>query len=295
MKSGGGFEPSAHRWRVLSDTRAELGEGPLWSSRRGSLFWVDVLQAHLYEWSPGQEETRRYQLGDLVGWIIECRSDDRFIVGLRTGFAELRLNPLQVTPLVSPDPAAKRTRMNDARADARGRIFAGTMAVAADQPIGNFYRLDPDGTLTLLDSGYTVPNGPAFSREGRILYHTDSAKGLIYRFPVRDDGALGQRSVFLEFPADWGKPDGMTVDADDHLWVAHWGGSCVSRFAPTGARVETLALPTPQITSCTFGGADLERLFVTSAAVGRPEDPLAGALFEVEVAVRGVPAQTFGI
>lgn len=284
----------AHRWRVLGDTRAELGEGPLWSPRRATLFWVDVLNGRLYEWNPGQEETRDYQLGDLVGWIIECRSDDRFVVGLRTGFAELRLNPLQVSPLVSPEPAGRRTRMNDARADARGRIFAGTMPLAADRPIGNFYRLDPDGTLTFLDSGYTVPNGPAFSRDGRTLYHTESALGLIYRFPVRDDGTLGPRSVFLEFPTDWGKPDGMTVDADDHLWVAQWGASCVGRFAPTGARVAQVTLPTPQVTSCAFGGASLERLFVTSAAVGRPDDPLAGALFEVEIAVRGVAAQTFG-
>lgn len=230
----------------------------------------------------------------MVGWIIECRSSDQFVVGLRTGFAELRLEPLQVTPLASPEPAHKRMRLNDAKADRRGSIFAGTMPIAADKPAGNLYRLDPDGVIVLLDSGYTIPNGPAFSSDGRLLYHTDSACGLIFRFSVNEDGTLGPRSVFLEFPPTWGKPDGMTVDAEDHLWVAQWGASCVSRFAPTGERIDTVVLPTPQISSCAFGGAALRRLFVTSAAVGRPEDPLAGALFEVDVGVHGSAPHTFG-
>ena len=160
-------------------------------------------------------------------------------------------------------------------------------------PIGSLYRLDPDGTIALLDSGYTIPNGPAFSNDGRLLYHSDSARGLIFRSPVNDDGTLGPCSVFLDFPPAWGKPDGMTVDVEDHLWVAQWGASCVSRFAPTGDRVETVLLPTPQVSSCTFGGAELDRLFVTSAAVGRHEDPLAGALFEVSVGIHGSAPHTF--
>jgi D-xylonolactonase len=280
-------------WRVLGSTRTELGEGPMWSSRRESLFWVDILRNTIHECSPATSGTRHYRLPEMVGWIIECRSEDRFIVGLRTGFAQLRLDPLHIELLGSPS-SVTNTRLNDGKADARGRIFAATMAATADEPLGNLYRLDPDGSIRLVDPGYTIPNGPAFSNDGRLLYHTDSACGLIYRFPLNDDGTLGSRSVFLEFPPEWGKPDGMTIDADDHLWVAHWGTSCVSRFTPGGERTTRVLLPTPQITSCAFGGPEFDRLFVTSAAVDRHADPLAGALFEVDVDARGGAPHTFG-
>jgi xylono-1,5-lactonase len=282
----------ADRWTVVDDTRTQLGEGPLWSPRRNALFWVDILRHTIHE-RGAQSPTRHHVLPDLVTWIIECRSEGQFIVGLGAGFAALRLDPLRVTPLRTPDPSRGGLRMNDAQADARGRIYAGTMAVAADEPVGNLYRLDPDGDLTLVDSGYTIPNGPALSHDGRLLYHTDSARGLIFRFAVGDDGSLGAGSVFLEFPPEWGKPDGMTIDVEDHLWVAHWGTSCVSRFAPDGRRSVTVALPTAQITSCTFGGESLDRLYVTSAAVGRPQDTLAGALFEVDVGMQGPVPHTF--
>ena len=282
------------RWSVVNGVRTELGEGPLWSPRRGSLFWVDILKHTIHEWTPGLTKVRNYPMPDLVAWIIECRSDDRFIIGLGNGVADLQLQPQQVNPLLHLESPGTPTRVNDAKADMHGSIFAGTMAIAADAPIGNLYRLNPTGEIVLLDSGYTIPNGPAFSNDGRLLYHTDSARGLIFRFPVNDDGTLGPRTVFLEFPGSWGKPDGMTVDAEDHLWVAQWGCSCVSRISPSAKRVDAVILPTPQITSCAFGGTALNRLFVTSAAVGRPEDPLAGALFELDVGVHGPPPFRFG-
>jgi xylono-1,5-lactonase len=289
----GARQAVAHRWSVIGDTRTELGEGPLWSPRRGSLFWVDILGHTLHEWTPGGSEIRRYPMPDLIAWIIECESEGRFIIGLGSGFAELQLQPRQLRPLICPEPTRAPMRVNDAKASARGSIFAGTMALAADAPIGSLYRLDPRGELCVVDTGYTIPNGPAFSSNGRLLYHTDSARGLIFRFPLHDDGSLGARSVFLEFSAAWGKPDGMTVDAEDNLWVAHWGGSCVSRFSPAGKRIDTVGLPTPQITSCAFGGPELNRLLVTSAAIGRSEDPLAGALFEIEVGVHGLAPHRF--
>lgn len=281
-------------WSVVHGPRTELGEGPLWSPRRRSLFWVDILKHSIHEWTPGESEVRNYLMPDFVAWIIECRSDNRFMIGLGNRIAELQLQPQQVKPLLVLEGEGAPTRLNDAKADVHGSIFAGTMAIAADAPIGNLYRLDPGGEAVLLDTGYTIPNGPAFSNDGRFLYHTDSARALIFRFPVNDDGSLGPRTVFLQFPESWGKPDGMTTDAEDHLWVAQWGGACVSRFSPSGVRTNTVMLPTPQITSCVFGGTELNRLFVTSAAVGRPGDSLAGALFELDVGVRGPAPCRFG-
>ena len=274
--------------------RDQLGEGPVWSARDGALYWVDILRQKLHRLRLNDGTTRSWTIPDLIGWVIERRHQPGFIAGLRSGFAELDLDPFAIRPLARPAMHLSGSRFNDAKADSAGRIYAGSMSMAADQPTGCLYRLDPNGDMTVLDKGYTIANGPAFSRDERYLYHTDSARRLIYRFEVREGGALGERRSFVTFPENWGKPDGMTVDTEDHLWVAHWDGARVSRFAPDGSLQRSIDLPTPQITSCAFAGPALDRMFVTSAATGREDDLHAGSLFEVDPGVRGLAPQTFG-
>ena len=167
------------------------------------------------------------------------------------------------------------------------------MDAAIEADTGALYRLDPDFSLSKHDEGYRVTNGPAFTRDGRTLYHNDTAKRVVYAFPLHADGSLGERRVFIRFRDEWGHPDGMTVDAEDGLWIAHWGGGRVSRFTPEGELDRSITLPASQITSCVFGGTDLDRLFVTSAADRRDHEPHAGKLFEVEPRVRGVPQPRF--
>src|SRR6266850_255460 len=158
---------------------------------------------------------------------------------------------------------------------------------------GSLYRLDPVRTVKRLDTGYLVANGPALSFDERWLFHADSGRGCVYRFPLQSDGSLGARSVFIQFEQNWGRPDGMTVDAEDHLWVAHWGGSRVSRFTPDGTLDRAIWLPVSQVTSCVFGGPRLNRMFVTSAAIDRDDEPLSGSLFEVDPDTTGVPSRDF--
>jgi sugar lactone lactonase YvrE len=230
---------------------------------------------------------------EMIGWVIERRHKPGFIAGLRSGFAELQLDPFHVRLIARPEPDLPDNRLNDAKADSAGRIYAGSMPVAADQPTGAFYRFDADRSITRLDSGYVIANGPAFSCDERYLFHTDSARRTVFRFAVRADGSLGERRIFIQFPEGWGQPDGMTVDADDHLWVAHWGGARVSRFAPDASLQHSIALPTPQVTSCTFAGPRFDQMFVTTAAVGRNDDVFAGKVFEVDPRTRGLAAHDF--
>jgi sugar lactone lactonase YvrE len=114
------------------------------------------------------------------------------------------------------------------------------------------------------------------------MYHTDSGRRTVYRFEMSAIGELGARTPFLTFPLGWGAPDGMTVDREGHLWIAHWDGGRISRFSPSGDQIFECMLPASQITNCAFAGDKLDRLFVTSAAIGKPDEPLAGALFEVD-------------
>ena len=283
-------------WRVVErdgvvDT---LGEGLLWSPREGAVYWTDILAPALNRLTLATGEVRRWPMPEMIGWVIERRNAPGLIAGFRSGFAELTLDPVEITPIRDPEPHLPQNRLNDAKADAWGRIWAGTMPVAIDAPSGGLHMLDTDRSVRQVDSGYTVANGPAISPDGRWLYHTDTIARTIYRFPLSQTG-VGVREVFIRFEPGWGNPDGMTVDSDGGLWVGCWGGACVRRFMPDGAHDRSIALPASQITNVCFAGAALDRMFVTSAADGLTDEPLGGALFEVEGhGVSGLAPGQFG-
>jgi sugar lactone lactonase YvrE len=205
----------------------------------------------------------------------------------------LGLEPLSITPLARPEPDLPGNRLNDAKADARGCIWAGTLPMGADGQQGSLYRLDPKGRVTCEDRGYLIANGPAMSPDGRYLYHNDSRLGFVYRFELDDDGTLRNRCVFLRFRPDEGIPDGMTVDSTGALWIALWGRARVSRYTADGHFDRSVQLPASQITNCAFGGPALDRMFVTSAAEGAESEALAGALFEIDPHVTGVAPNLF--
>jgi D-xylonolactonase len=150
----------------------------------------------------------------------------------------------------------------------------------------------------MVDTGYRVTNGPAFSLDGRTIYHSDSALQRVYAFDLAEDGTAANRRIFAEFGDGEGYPDGMTVDAEDCLWIAFWDGWCLRRLSPAGARLAELPVPVQRPTSCTFGGAGLDRLFVTSARRGLTEaaleaQPCAGGVFMTVPDVKGVPETPF--
>lgn len=279
--------------RIIPRDRHDLlGEGLLWSPRQNAVFWVDILGRTLNRLTLADDRVTDWDLPEMTGWVIERRGRPGFIAGLRSGFAALDLDPLTIEPIASPEPQLPQNRLNDAKADPQGRIFAGSMPVALDAPSGNLHRLDPDGSVTCLDTGYTVANGPAISPDGKWLFHTDSFPGCIYRFALHADGSLGPRQLFRQFGTGEGKPDGMTFDAAGGLWVAEWGAGRVSRFTPDGRRDRHIDLPASQTSNVVFAGARLDRMFVTSAADG-VDEPHGGALFEVDPGCTGLAPHEF--
>lgn len=271
-----------------------LGEGLMWCARRNAVFWVDVLAPALRCYHLDSGQLTRWAMPEPVGWIIERAGRDDFVVGLKSGFAALRLEPLTITRIGSPEPDRPHNRLNDAKVDHAGRIWAGSKDEREpEQPIGALYRLDPGFAWSRHDDHYLCTNGPTFSPDGQTLYHTDSFARTVFAFDLGDDGQLQNKRSFIRFQDSWGYPDGMTTDAAGFLWIAHWGGGRVSRIAPDGTLAESIALPASQITNCAFAGAELDRLFVTSAAVGTSNEPLAGALFELRPGVRGLTPTPF--
>ncbi|KKW93915.1 SMP-30/gluconolactonase/LRE family protein [Sphingobium chungbukense] len=280
-------------WRKIErEWRDMLGEGTLWSARENAVYWTDILAPALNRLSLDDGAMQRWTMPAPLGWVAE-RAEGGFIGGFQDGFARIALDPLVITPLGDPEPHLPGSRMNDGKADASGAIWCGTMDMAEEQDVGALYRFDPDGRWELMDSGYRVPNGPAFSPCGRWLYHSDTARRVMYRFARKADGGLSDRQPFIRFAEEDGYPDGMTVDAEGHLWVAHWGGGRVSRFTPDGMLDRSITLPARQVTNICFAGETLDRMFVSSAAVGLPESEYDGALFELFPGVQGLPTCQF--
>ena len=285
---------SAGEYRVVDRaTRDVLGEGPTWSARRNAILWVDILAPALRSLDLNSGVVSSWEMPEKIGWALECAANDRLIIGLKSGVARFDLDTLAIERIGELEPDRPHNRLNDAKVDAAGRIWAGTMDDRELEATGALYRVDPGFTWSRHDDGYRVTNGPTFSVDGKTMYHTDSFNYTVFAFDLMSDGTLGNKRLFVRFEDAWGYPDGMCTDADDGVWIAHWGGGRVSRFLPNGRLDRSVALPASQITSCTFGGDGLDRMFVTSAAVGKTHEPLAGALFEVEPGVRGVAPHLF--
>jgi sugar lactone lactonase YvrE len=279
----------------IADVRAVLGEGPVWDAREQALYWVDIPQKRVFRWSEDRG-SRTIPVSHHICSLLP-RAAGGFIGGGYDGFLEIAAD-LAVTVIADPEPDLPANRFNDGKVDRSGRFWAGTMDRHEREASGSLYRMDPDRRWSRIDSFYRVTNGPAFSRDGRTMYHTDSARQTVYAFDLAEDGAASNRRVHLRFGEGDGYPDGMTVDAEDCLWIAFWDGWCVRRFSPAGERIAELRVPAQRPTSCAFGGAKLDRLFITTASRDLSAEelgaqPYAGGLFMTSPGVTGIAEPLF--
>jgi sugar lactone lactonase YvrE len=277
---------------------AILGEGPLWSAADNTVYWVDIRGKKLNALRLADNSAQSWDMPDLIDWIVLRKSGGFLVAILRTVHA-LTLEPFSLTPLFTIEADKTDNRLNDAKVDAKGRLWTGTMHMPYKEKTAAFYRVDTDLSVHQVDAPYLCTNGPAFSKDGTRLYHNETSEGFVYAFDVLTDGSLSNRRVFTKFAAGLGSPDGLTTDAGDGVWVAHYDGGRISRYTPDGQLDFDIMIPAKQVTSLTFAGADLDRLFVTSAAQPPVDanDPHAGTLWEVPRTLlrghKGLPTNAF--
>ena len=279
------------------DARATIGEGTLYSPRDRAVYWVDIRGMLLFRLQLDSGGRQTWQFDEPIGWVVE-RNSGGLIAGLQSGLHHVSLEPFEITPLLNPEPDMPGNRMNDACVDNQGRIWAGTMGEAEVKPTGSLYRIDENLDCLRMDSGYVVSNGPVFSPAGDRLYHTDTLAGEIYEFDVDSAGQLADKRLFVHFAREDGFPDGMSVDEDGCLWVAHWGGGRITQFDAGGARLRSIELPVHNVSNVCFGGDSLERMFASTARKGLSAEqltnrPLGGGLFELDPGTRGLPQRGF--
>lgn len=273
---------------LVCDAGAQLGEGPWWDAARGRLLWVDIEGGLLHRFDPASGEDDVYAVGRRVSAAIP-RADGALVLVCQGGVHLLDERGGEqelLAPLDADDPSL---RTNDATSDAAGRLWIGTMALDARPGAGALYRLDPGGEPQLVLSGATVSNGTGWSPDGATMYYADTPLGRIDAFDFdAAEGTIANRRTFAEVRPP-GLPDGLCVDVEGGVWVALWEGGELRRYSADGELSAVVALPVPNVTSCCFGGASLDVLYVTTATGGDPEaPPHAGGLFRVEPGVRGL-------
>jgi sugar lactone lactonase YvrE len=274
---------------------AELGEGPVWDARSGRIAWVDILGRRVHLTDPLTGATESIETPLHVG-AIAARAKGGFVAALQDGFWVIGDGqPRRITTI--PE-ARSGLRFNDGKCDPAGRFWAGTMAYDEATGAAALYRLDADGRSTRVIDGVTISNGLDWSIDGTTMYYVDSPLHRIDAFDYEPStGEISNRRTAIQVAAEAGTPDGLTLDADGGIWVALWGGSAVHRYLD-GRLERVIKLPVSRPTSCAFGGADLDELYVTSAWEGlsdaeRRIQPLAGSLFRIRTGIRGLPARSY--
>ena len=284
---------------VVLDARAELGEGPRWDPGEQRLLWVDIMAGRVHAFRPDKGACRNVGVGKPVGALAGAR-DGSLVLAVADGFARLDFKSGATTMLAAVEADRPQNRMNDGACDPAGRFWAGTMALDESPGQGALYRLDPDLTVHTMVTSVTISNGIDWSLDGRRMYYVDSPTRRIDVFDLDgQSGGITNRRPFATIPAEAGIPDGLTVDADGFVWLALWGGAALRRYAPDGTLERTVPLPVSHPTSCAFGGAALDELYVTSArrplsVEERKREPEAGSLLRLRPGVKGRPANLFG-
>jgi sugar lactone lactonase YvrE len=278
--------------RVL-DCRAELAEGPVWDSRGGLLYWVNIKQREIHCFDPASGADRLWSTPTDVG-SIGLRRRGGMIVALKTGFFFFDPQSEEFTPVAEPEPDLPDNRFNDGKTDRQGRFWAGTLYDPDEtMPTGSLYRLDTDLSCHRMVEGIYASNGLAFSPDSTTAYYGDSRRRVVWAWDFDwADGTLRNRRVFVELHGSEGVPDGAAVDDDGGYWLTQPPAGRVVRYDPKGRIDRVIEMPVSQPTCVAFGGPRMDTLYITSATYRIPADklarePLAGAIFAIHPGVTG--------
>jgi xylono-1,5-lactonase len=291
---------------AVTPAGALLGEGLCWSTRRQALYWVDILGQRLMRLGWPSRDRAEWHFDETISTVAERANEPGLVVALRHHVAYFDPDSGTLQLLHEAQPHVAGNRFNDGKCDAQGRFWVGSMDIACQAPTGSLYCVTSPGPgqpsimACAWACRFPVVNGPAWSPDGRSMWLNDTARNFIHRCDVDPlSAAVSNPRVWMRFARGDGHPDGMTVDAEGRLWIAHWGGGCVTCHAgDDGRELARVELPTSNITNVAFGGPGMQTLFISSAATElsdaqRVQQPHAGAVFAVATDASGLAANRF--
>lgn len=279
----------------------KLGEAAIWHAASKRLLWIDLYDPKLFIHDPvkGDTEVRDIALKAPLGAIVATTNAKLLMVSHAGGLSTLNIKTGATKIFARPELDRDAIIYNDCKVDHFGRLWVGSSHAKESDPRGALWCVLPNGKCFLGDVGFAVSNGPAFSLDGKVMYFNDSAGKKTFAYDISPDDPMPRnRRVLISYTHEEGMPDGLTVDAEGNIWVAHWGGARITQFSNAGFRLRHVQVPAPHVTTVGFGGENLATLYVTTARDGMSPDalqlwPQSGDLFALKPGVYGVAEPLF--
>ncbi|MFK0094855.1 SMP-30/gluconolactonase/LRE family protein [Pseudomonas sp. NPDC090592] len=281
----------------VASTRADLGESLVWDERSSVLYFVDISGGRINCLTPGGELQTLYESAARIGALALTNqgnlifTEDASVGVFDTQARKVRQHSASVHPRAT-------YRFNDGACDPQGRFVTGLMDEAPSGNSGALFRFDGQLSDQVIHDDLALPTGIAWSQDGQTVYFVDSAARSIYRAEYLLEGRLGAVTLFAETPAELGRPDGLALDREGGLWVCQYNGSCLLRFDRHGRLTDQVLMPVPSPTSCCFGGAGMNTLYISTARFGMSAEDLhhypdAGDLYAIRPEFGGVARHCF--
>jgi len=288
------------RARLLIDAKSQLGEGAIWNNIEKKLYWIDIEGKLFNVFDPLTNINKSYDTLKRIGTVVPVDAS-QVLVALEDGLAAINLANGSITYLLDTDiHLTHNKRFNDGKCDHEGRLWVGTYSMSGIKGVSALYCITDSFDMEEKISDVSISNGIAWNEDGSLMYYIDTPTGQVVQYDFdRKSGNIANKKTIITIPKEQGEPDGMTIDSDGMLWVALWDGFGVGRFNPlTGEMIQKIDVPVPKVTSCAFGGDNLDILYITSARVEMTEDelekyPLSGGLFMAKTSAKGVVAHHF--
>lgn len=277
----------------------ELGEGAFWNYKTQELYWVDILGKKFYIYNPSTKLNTSFIMPSRIGTVVP-QTDSTAVVALEDGIYIQHTKNGSLTKLSNVEGNITENRFNDGKCDPNGNLWVGSMHLAEKESKAKLYKITPNGTATTMLENITISNGIVWTKDAKTMYYIDTptAKIRAFNFDV-ETSTISNERVAVEVSSSLGFPDGMAIDENDNLWVGMWNGNAVVCFNPkTGEVINRIEVPAHNVTSCAFGGPNLDILYITTATVDMTDQekidfPLAGSVFKVIPGVKGVPSSFF--
>ncbi|MBU3012828.1 SMP-30/gluconolactonase/LRE family protein [Polaribacter vadi] len=275
-------------------TKAVLGEGAIWNYKTQELYWVDIEGKQLNVFNPKSKENKVLKTKSRIGTVVPFTKEE-VLIALEDGVHKMNLNSGESALFTNMKNELPGSRLNDGKCDPAGRFWVGSMHFNQLKNKANLYTITSENTLVKKVDSVTISNGIVWTSDKKIMYYIDTPTSSIKAFDYDNKtGEITNGKVVVKIPESLGFPDGMTIDEENMLWVGMWNGNAVIRFNPINGKViSKIEVPAHNITSCAFGGENLDILYITSASVDMtPEEvkkyPLAGSVFKIKPGVKGV-------
>lgn len=276
-----------------------LGEGAFWDHRQQKLYWVDIESGKVNIYDPRLELNRSIDLPSRVGTVVP-KNESEMVVALEDGIYMLNTDTSALILMSDVEANKTKNRFNDGKCDPYGNLWVGSMHLKLTESSGSLYKLEPNGQTTIMLDNVRISNGIAWTADQRTMYFIDTPTEQIQAFDFDPEKCtISNQRTAVDIDPSIGFGDGMTIDAEDKLWVALWNGKGVARFDPlSGVLMEFIEVPALHVTSCAFGGEELDTLFITTSSLEMSADehkkyPLAGSLFKVKPGVKGMEGNYF--